>query len=748
MDYTTKLTRGTQIGGVVVNESGEPVPGARVVFNVFKMSPANSSDRECSTMAPHYHVEETDSQGRWHCNHVPEQFGPIAFQICHPDYAAVEYGSAELGATTNMGMRYLAAADLRGSTAVMTVEPGVEVSGVVVDGAGLPVAGAKVTADHNWAEPSANHRTGTDGRFRFANITKLDPGQIPQLVWSLTVEADGYGPVEKEFFATPPPEEPRFVLDKGAVLRGMVVDEQAQPLAGVRIRICSKSNVPRFEWSTVTDEKGRFEWLSAPASPELYVFEAWGHQTEPAIRLTPNGDEQRVTLRSNPPPVRFFGYVSDAETGQPLDNFTVWMSTVEPAYTGYDRLMSKPFPARMRATGKAGKFSFTNSGVLSGYTLEARADGYTPGQTTGRRPLTNDTAFDFKLEAAASLSVVVQMPDGTPVSGAAAMLCNEQPRTSPMHPPPRHGAYMKVPGQFELSAKHLETDAQGRFSYQPEAGVKKILVFNAAGFASITPAQLAASPTVTLLPWGSVAGVLKIGSQLGANQTIGLSLPAMLYDEWSGYSVFLQTKTDAQGRFNLEGVPPGTLVLSHRLSFRDSQKVGIIPNSQQTHIQVQAGQTTQITLGGKGWKVVGKVKVNGPERSVDWKFDVQWLNSKSAGPPAPHPKDFASAEDYERAELQWEQGERALWASAAGLEAQQHQRRYVLDFDADGSFKIDDVIPGTYELSIKVSDPNAPGPFLGSPGQTILSLTKEMVIPEVTAGADGEPFDLGDLELN
>jgi RNA polymerase sigma factor (sigma-70 family) len=753
VDYTTQLTRAAEIGGVVVNEAGTPVPGARVVFTVFTASPANSSDRECLTLAPDYHVEVTDSQGRWHCNHVPKQFGQITFRICHPDYAAAQYGSAELGATTNMGLAYVAAADLRKGTAVMRVAPGAVVSGLVVDEAGFPVAGAKVTANLDRTEPTANQLTGVDGRFRFANITKLEPGgRSPNSVWFLTVQADGYSPAELELFSAPPPEEPCFVLDRGGVLRGVVADDKGQPVAGARVRVCSQVNAQRFEWSTVSDDKGKFEWLSAPASPTLYVFEARGYQTRPDVRLTADGTEQQVTLHANPPPVRFFGNVTDAETGKLLDSFTVWMSTMEPAYTGYDRLMSKRFPSRMRAIGKAGSYSFTNSGALTEYTLEVRAEGYSPAQTTGRRPLTNDTAFDFKLEKALSLSGVVQSPDGKPVGGVVAMLCTEGPRRVPMQSGPRNGGYMKVPGQFDLalsSGQHVETDAQGRFKLQGQAGVKKILVFNAAGFASVSPDQLAASPAVLLLPWGRVAGVLKIGSQPGSNQTIGLTLSEMPYDDWCGYSLFLQTRTDAEGRFSFEGVPPGDFQVSHRLNYRDGQP-GPIPDSQQTSIHVRAGETTQVTLGGTGWKVIGKLKPNGGGWLIDWKLDVQWLRSKPAGPELPKRTDFASSADFLAAQQQWVEDQHSFWASAAGQEARQHQRRYVLDFATDGSFKIDDVIPGTYELSIRVSDPKAPVPGTpaGSLYKTLNSLTKEIVIPEIPAGADGTPYDLGELELN
>jgi hypothetical protein len=82
--YTARLTRGTSIGGVVVNEEGEPVPDVRVVFTVSGPSPGASHDRERLTMMGNYHDEVTDAQGQWRCDHVPQQFGMITYECLHP----------------------------------------------------------------------------------------------------------------------------------------------------------------------------------------------------------------------------------------------------------------------------------------------------------------------------------------------------------------------------------------------------------------------------------------------------------------------------------------------------------------------------------------------------------------------------------------------------------------------------------------------------------------------------------------
>ena len=752
-EYATKLTRAVEIGGKVVNEAGEPVPGARVVFNARQLNgqtlvPEDSVDRECLTLGDHYHVEVTDRQGRWHCNHVPEQFGLIFFGIYHPDFVSATFGSLPSGGIGWSGSHALAAADFRNGTAIMPLARGVELDGVVVNRAGTPVAGAKVTANRNWAEPTASQLTGADGRFRFASSPRI-----------LTVQAQGYGPADMEIDREHPPAETRFVLNRGAVLRGVVADEKGQPVASAKVEVSGGPGAPRYEWNTVTDNNGKFEWLSAPASPESYFIQAWGYKVMAPVQLTADGTEQKVTLPTKPPRVRFFGNVTDAETGKAVDDFTVWMSTEEAAYIGYTNLEAKRLPLRSRAAGKAGEFSFTNSGDFVQYAVEVRAEGYRSSRVTGRGPVANDASFNFALQRGEMLSGIVLMPDGKPAAGAVAILCTEEPPQIPaqralrggryMTTPPGYqsGGVMRFPREFDLGTRHVEADDQGRFSIPPEFGLKKVLFFNAVGFNCLSTNYLTGSPAVTLLPWGRVTGMLKIGSQVGANQRIDLSSPYMPYAEWSGYGVAVDTRTDAQGRFDFEGLPAGDMRISHRLTFHDGQ-TGAIPDTQETHIHVQAGETTQVTLGGTGWKVVGRVKLKGPEQPIDWRREVQRLDAKLPGPPAPDRKAFASAADYQAAVRQWQESEQDFLATEAGRQAEMNQRRYILEFDTEGSFKIDDVVPGTYELKIQVTDPSLPVPQIPDPRRAIGALTKVIGIPEIPAGADGSAFDLGELQLN
>ena len=79
------------------------------------------------------------------------------------------------------------------------------------------------------------------------------------------------------------------------------------------------------------------------------------------------------------------------------------------------------------------------------------------------------------------------------------------------------------------------------------------------------------------------------------------------------------------------------------------------------------------------------------------------------------------------------------------MKAWHSRKRYVLVFDKDGSFTINDVAPGNYELKIQLSDPGAPVAYgFGGMYKSVSKLTKEVTIPE-TFGTG--PFDLGVLEL-
>jgi protocatechuate 3,4-dioxygenase beta subunit len=188
--YTLRLERGTTIGGLVRDEQGRPIAGARV-YPLLAGRKGRRSEPEEVYLGDDYFVE-TDAAGRWRCAMMPADLGKedqVGFGLAHPDF---------MGDTHRGYPRALPIERLRDQSGVFVMHKGVPVSGRVLDSQGRPIAGAAVALGLGYSaseEEFGNLRTRTDagGRFRFAHA---EPG--PQ---RLMAEADGFAPGRQEVAA-------------------------------------------------------------------------------------------------------------------------------------------------------------------------------------------------------------------------------------------------------------------------------------------------------------------------------------------------------------------------------------------------------------------------------------------------------------------------------------------------------------------------------------------------------------------
>jgi uncharacterized GH25 family protein len=761
-EYTAKLTRGVDIGGVVLNESGDPVPGVRVVFSVSGPSPGASHDRERLTMMGNYHIEVTDIEGKWHCNHVPQQFGMITYECMHPSYLTSRFGSAALGTSTNLGLICVAATELQNGTAKTTLKPGTIVAGVVVDETGRPIPHAKVTEDHSWHEESASEHTGNGGRFQFANTSKKD------LV--LTVQANGFAPLEVTVHPGDQSDALRFTLYKGSRLRGRVVNEFGEPIANAKIRVANAdSGSWKFEWSAFTDGDGQFEWLNAPAQ-EAYAISAPAFRSQSKVALAADGSDHEITLKRSTPPsptLHIAGTVVDAETRQPIQTFKVLTTTTEGHQTPNGLQTGWNSSPELKVIGSAGKFSFNADKSALNYVIEIQSSGYSPARNEVEGPLKNDVQLAFELKHAEALAGKVLLPTGEPAAGALVVLSAEDHVQQGAFPIKMEWVYMKVPGDFDLTRSkltHATTDAEGRFGLEPRFAMKKILVAHKAGFAEVPVEQLSTSPAITLGPWGRVAGILRIGSKPGTNETLYLRNWRWSNLFSNSLAVNLEATTDLEGRFAIEGVPPGDWEISREAKLRNpsaeerkpvkiqigSGFVTVLPTISAptlvTYVHVEPGATTEVNLGGKGRQVVGKLRAANISQPIDWQRDVQRFEScwPPFGPPAKR-ENFSSEKEYFAAQQEWYARSREFWLSEAGIQARSAAREYAAIFEPDGTFRINDVLPETYRFEIRITEPTDPRGFPFA--KPIATLSKEITVDDAGAGNSSEPFDLGVLEL-
>jgi peroxiredoxin len=162
---------------------------------------------------------------------------------------------------------------------------------------------------------------------------------------------------------------------------------------------------------------------------------------------------------------------------------------------------------------------------------------------------------------------------------------------------------------------------------------------------------------------------------------------------------------DSQGRFAIDRVIPGRGQIARNLvtTFRN-EWCGQMP------VEVKPGQTTQVRLGGKGRTVIGRVVLDGnPPEPVDWRSN-------------------------DAAVLELPRAER--------LKATTSWRTFASGFDEDGTFRIEDVVPGTYELKIPVNLPSDRRTW-GTPRATMGEVTLPVTVPE---GPEDQPVEIGDVK--
>jgi RNA polymerase sigma factor (sigma-70 family) len=688
LEYKAMLAPAVDIGGSVINEKGEPIPDVRVVFSVPGAAPGG---RERLTMMGHYHTEITDAQGHWHCNHVPSQFGMIDYELMHPEYVKGFFGAAAAGATSSGNVTYVAEADLRNDSAVFVLKHGLVVTGVVVDESGNPVADARVTENNEGREPTENQLTESDGSFRFANASGEE--------LTISVRADGFASVSTLLHPSEKAESVRVQMAKEQPLEGRVVDEAGNPVAKARIGVEGQA----FEWSTVTDAQGRFEWLAVPTNQVTYSIQAGGYESKYDVALEADGNEHLVTLHAS----AAVAHEERDDNYQPAQSAEVGSIRADP---------ESDF--RLKPSGDiSGVIQLPDGTPSVGATVMlCGQDGHAymklPAEfdlpDSGNTKHTETDAagrFSFKPELGVEKIRVAHM------AGYAEVSLDELARSRiiVLHPWGRVEGILKIgsePGrneQIKLGIWYWRSTAYPHFQLHLET------MTDANGhfvFEGVPPGDREVSHSVNVKPG-------KTGPSRGDAVPVRIGdATSMPVRPWSG-------------------------------------------QSQTMLVQVQPGQTAHVVLGGAGRTVVGRIKANDPSQNIDWQKDVQTIRTKVSRPNAPKREDFTSESDCAAAKEAWMAKEQEFWQSEAGREAQRNSHQYVLLFATEGSFRINDVAPGAYWFKVGVADPVTPFiPFGGTPGEgrgikvnLIGSINTEIIVPEPGSANESSLVDLGTFEL-
>jgi len=304
-EFTFALPSGTEVGGVIEDDDGNPIEGA-----IVEVALGNQIDEMGRRPIPSMWLAEapgpgnnpciTDVEGRWTLNNVPagdEIF--IRVKLTHPKYISdTRWGGLQEEQSIPMKA-------FRDKSATIAMHRGAVVTGVITDPTGKPVSDAVVIWGDNPYEQDGSQevRTNAEGVYR---LQPLSAGPM-----NVTVVAPGWSPESRAINILASGSTENFQLEKGKSLRIRFVDEDGGPVPNVYVGVRGwrgrqslynhrHPNVLNTKIPVKSDNDGAFKWEWAPSDEVDFSFYAKGYR-EVSQALTADNTEHTVTLSKSIP---------------------------------------------------------------------------------------------------------------------------------------------------------------------------------------------------------------------------------------------------------------------------------------------------------------------------------------------------------------------------------------------------------------------------------------------------------------
>ncbi len=710
-EYTIKMQKAVEIGGIVHDEQGQPVEGATVVAS----NPLDRMTRGVLAATISGELGSTDSEGRWNYAKAPDKKINVFLKVSHPDYL-------------DDNMRHPVTYDqLRAKDHVLVLKKGIELRGTVTDSLGMPVEGAKIALGSNLGSKDHEQFTDDKGNYVFGNLL---PGSVV-----MTVYSPDYAPELKVLPTVSGMEPVDIQLDRGKPMRIRVTDPDGQPIAGVGVVADTwrgQRTLYQLGMPSRTDSEGLCVWKHAPTDEMQYDFWHGDHMSLRNQKLTAGREVHEIEL---PWPLELTGTVVDADTDAPIEKFEIVQGM---RYNGRNnRIHWERYNIKQ---GRQGKFNVKYTEPRPEHLVRIEAVGYRPVVSRGIKSDEGLVELEFKLEKGTGPSGVVTLPDGSPAAGVEVVMASGNSPTSIQNGSAVHSEGVKV-----------VTDEDGQYQLPYPDGEYLVVFLHEQGWRQLSGEQLDQSTDVQLQEWARVQGVAKAGAEPVANEQVSLNFAATRYDPdrpqvyWNYYA-----NTDAHGNFAIEKVKSGSATVARMVSIGgNANGVGrISTNSHTTPVDLKSGETAQVQIGGTGRRVKGKFTVDKELESV-----VSWSMAQVQFYEQPPQMNSAGGFFY-----QWGKAvaEGSGWAPSTTIAAQQQpdfRRSYATGVNEQGEFELFDVHPGTYNFGVTIYEKPVGNNFNWN---SIGRFNKRVVIPksqtEEDKGTPGdnendEPIELGEYNV-
>ncbi len=162
----TPKSTGT-LTGTVLDQDGRPIADANVtIYFAFRQGGAISAQDE--------HRVRTDAQGRYVLRSVPRKSSEgdptkLSVVVYKDGYAGVD---SRLTGVIERANVFQPGDDGTQVVESIRLQPGISLSGTVLDVEGRPVVGALVETAGSWSQGNRSYRSGPNGRFTIPNLSK------------------------------------------------------------------------------------------------------------------------------------------------------------------------------------------------------------------------------------------------------------------------------------------------------------------------------------------------------------------------------------------------------------------------------------------------------------------------------------------------------------------------------------------------------------------------------------------------
>lgn len=696
-EFSFPMPVGTRVGGVVTNERGDPVEDVTVRVQCWL-------SRVPQRVMIRGHEVRTGADGRWTCDVIPAEATWIGLSLHHRDYVQEDYRTTT-DETGDAMERY------RRLEGVNVLRTGVTVWGRVVTEAGEAIEGADVQVGR-FSEGYTRSIAATDAEGVFRFTTERD-----DLV--VMVRADHLSPqminLPKDRIESPI----EVVLKRGGLIRGRVTDPAGAPIGGAELRVMWAGSSQ--DWSIRTDRNGEFEWDAAPLDGDIELDVAKGGYVKKGRFAVRPGKDYEVTL---PEALVIRGQVVDAKTREPMSEFRV-----TPAFEQHPTLPL--FYATSSAIdGEDGAFAIAIDDEHKGVYLVVEAEGHLPVKSRRFEFDEGERQWNAALEVGVGPTAVVRDAAGAVVVGASV---HRTTLTS----------CLVIDGEsfYGNTTESTTTDESGRFAFSPALDPTAIIVLTDEGYATVTDAQLRELSEISLQPWSKIRGRYVIGDNPAGEQNIEMASFANAYDNRPGFLFQSSVTTDRRGLFTLDRAPAGLVEIKHLLPKRRTIGVTV----QREVVDLAPGETRDVQLGGRGRAVIGRlIPPAGLVPTQTWTY-AGFAILKTPYIDWPYPEEYATW-THEEQESWWHAWRMTDECDAVLERRFRESRAYHFDLSPDGTFRVEDVLPGSSVLWVQVVDPESL--LTGVFGDPLGVIDTEVLVPEMADSASPrEPFDLGPFEL-